>query len=142
MSPTTLHVLLGLWIVVGGIVTVATFFVIGLRNGFHIRSQENRETGLVEDSTLKWLAIVAGLFMSVPTVFLGISIVGSFLYELTATLAEFWWVPILLAALAVAGFLIVRRQRLVVVSGIPPVEEPAPPPPYQPMPYGTFGSEL
>lgn len=145
MNPVVLHFLLGLWLVVGAAASIVVCALVGFTNGFHIHAQTNRKTGVQTDSTLRWFAIVAGLFMGPPLLLLGLDVAGGLIYGITATLAEFWWVPLMLVVLASTGFLIYRFATKVEVVEVPP--PPAPPVPpvvidgdyWEPQGYGSFG---
>lgn len=155
MNPTAVTFLLVLWLAVGGLVTVVLTALAGWRTGFHIRAQRNAETGMTEDSTLRWFVIIAVLFMGAPAFLLGSSVLSELFYVATATLAEFWWVPVLLFVLVVSLFAAwwhmgTRQMRRAVQGGevrpnpVPdlPTAVVSPPvytPTYDVMPYGQFG---
>lgn len=97
MDPVVQQVLLSIWLVVGGVLTLILGLAAAWKSGFHIRSQRNQVTGMVEDSALKWLLILAVLFVGPPAVLLGMEYVTDFLYAG----ADYWWLgPVAAASVA------------------------------------------
>jgi hypothetical protein len=145
--------LLGLWLLIGGVIATLLCVVVGWRNGFHFRTQEvtiihpdgSRSTERV-DSTLKWMLVVAVCFMGPQAFLLGGDILADLLYAVSETIAEFWWVPLLFIVPAVTVLLVVRFVRNIrqeplsadlPAQQLPPVEIPAPV--YGSLPYGQYG---
>lgn len=117
MSPA-MTFLLGLWLFVGGVIATVLCVIIGWRNGFHFRKKEiqtrnpdGSTTTEQVDSTLGWMIFAAVLFMGPQAFLLGGRIVADLLYEVTETIADFWWVPLMLGVLGVTLYLVVRFIR-------------------------------
>jgi hypothetical protein len=151
IDPT--NFLIGLWLFVGGVISTILCLVVGWRNGFHFRSQEvttthldgSRSTERV-DSTLKWMLVVATCFMGPQAFLLGSGAIADALYTVAATVAEFWWVPLLITVLAVTISLVIhfaRNTRQEALGADLPAPQPVPvqvaAPIYGALPYGQHG---